>query len=147
MQIVDAVQDESTSFRDSYATPKITRLPSPYKPRSASPFKKSNATPGPRPSFKIIERQSLAPLPDGITSADINDEDWTDDDGEKDAEGGKDDDGDASIYEGKSVTLRDILLKASDDTQYDLLGLCDFLLIDFSCSLDVEYRVNRWHWI
>lgn len=138
IQIVDAVQDESTSFRDSHATPKITRLPSPYKSKSASPFKRQNTTPGPRPSFKIIERQSLVPLPDGISSADdlwhdtdavdINDEDWTDDEGETNTEGENVYSDDASIYEGKSVTLRDILLKASDDTQYDLIGLCGFFL-------------------
>ena len=104
--------------------------------KSASPFKKTNffGTPGsaPRPSFKIIERVSLAPLPDEMNSADdlrheihdsggqIQDAEWSDEDVAVDQ--GHDDSEDDSLYEGVSVTLRDILLKAGDTTQLDLIG-------------------------
>ena len=115
-QIIDAVHDESTSFENSYMTPKITRLPSPYKLKSASAFKKLNSTPGPRPSFKIIERLSLAPLPNGMTSRD----DWTD---EEDVQGVISNEEERDECDGKSVTLREILLQAGDNMRFDLLGL------------------------
>jgi hypothetical protein len=73
---------------------------------SGSTVKRSNTKNTPRESFKIQERKSLLPLPD---------EDWLDDD---------DDEAEGSEYEGDSVTLRDILLKAGDVTQYDLMGEC-----------------------
>jgi hypothetical protein len=97
-------------------TPKITRLPSPYKLKSASAFKKPNSTPGPRPSFKIIERLSLAPLPNGMTSRD----DWTD---EEDVQGVISNEEERGECDGNSVTLREILLQAGDSTRFDLLGL------------------------
>ena len=137
-QIINAVHDESSWIENSYITPKFTRLPSPYKIKSASPFKKPSATPGPRCSFKIIERPSLAPLPDGVMSADdlfheehsldANDTDgnWVDADELPGvlSEPNLQDDGEE--YEGRSVTLRDILLQAADTTQFDLLSLLFF---------------------
>lgn len=118
-QIIGAVHDESKSF-EAYVTPKLTRIATPHK--SVSPFKKKNGTPGPRLSFKIVERSSLAPLPD-VTDSSENllhsidqiqetgspGDDWTDEEG-------------GDIYEGKSITLRDILLQAAETTQFDLLG-------------------------
>ena len=73
---------------------------------SGSTIKRSTTKNTPRESFKIHERKSLLPLPD----------EWTDDD--DDDELGSDETG----YEGNSVTLRDILLKAGDVTRFDLLG-------------------------
>lgn len=125
-KIVDAVNDQSTSF-EVYATPVGVRLPTPYKSRS-SPFK--SITPGPRASFKIVERLSLASLPDEISADDLHDTqltgahamdgDWTDEDDKEDVEGQVADDTD--FHEGHSVALQDILLQAADTTQFDLLG-------------------------
>jgi hypothetical protein len=114
--------------------PKITRLPSPYKSRSTSPFK-PKTTPGPRPSFKIIERLSLAPLPDGpmftddmfnethLSDTNGADGDWTDEDEVIGTDNYVDESG------GQSLTLRDILLQAGDMTQFDLLGASLFLCL------------------
>ncbi|KIM88355.1 hypothetical protein PILCRDRAFT_814255 [Piloderma croceum F 1598] len=133
-RIINAVHDESSRIENSYITPKFTRLPSPYKFKSASPSKEPSATPGPRCSFKIIERLSLASLPDGMMSADdlfqeehsldANDTngDWVDADELPGvySEPNLQDNGEE--YEGRSVTLRDILLQAGDTTQFDLLS-------------------------
>jgi hypothetical protein len=135
IQIINAVHDESSGIENSYITPKFTRLPSPYKYESASPSKKPCATPGPRCSFKIIERLSLASLPDGVTSADdlfqeehANDIDggWVDADELPGAHIEPDFQDNGEEYEGRSVTLRDILLQAGDATQFDLLSLLFF---------------------
>lgn len=50
----------------------------------------------------------------------IQDAEWSDEDVAVDQ--GHDDSEDDSLYEGVSVTLRDILLKAGDTTQLDLIG-------------------------
>ena len=120
-------------------TPKITRLPSPYKFKSVSPSKKAATHSGPRPSFKIVERLSLAPLPDSLMSADdlfhetrllcASDADgsWTDEDEVPGSDRGANVQGDDEGYEGKSITLRDILLQAGTTTQFDLLSVAVFL--------------------
>jgi len=88
---------------------------------------------------------SLAPLPNGLTSLDDGlhdkhlfdssgtDGDWTDadivqsDDSHKE-KSGADDPG----YDGKSVTLREILLQAGDATEFDLLAGYEFNIEDES---------------
>lgn len=66
-----------------------------------------------------VRSETDAPFPESVTE----DEEET---GEAD-----------EVYEGKSMSLRDILVQAGDATfaQYDLLGECSrFLLLSFSCQ-------------
>lgn len=160
---MQSVQDDSTSTSfEAYATPKGVRLYSPHKSQSrSSPFKSASGTPGPRPSFKIVERLSLASLPspgdimrsreyeygeyeEGLLETQYGDAfgqdgEWTDDEGEE--EGGGGDDLDRSVmHEGHSVALRDILLQAADMTQFDfdLLGIGKFVSSSLCCLVDFD---------
>lgn len=82
----------------------------------------------PRISFAIPERKSLAPLPDTAAGELLWDEEWIGDDVILESEDDGDDGRNGSVededdFEGNSVTLRDILLKAGGDiTQFDLMG-------------------------